>query len=112
MVEMTTSKASASETGAPKTAIMPLAAVAATKVAIEIGDSILDFDKSRANVLYSGTQTLTVQDNPRALIVRTGFNTAKGQLIKARFHTFLCFFRFSITYETFTSDSVPIEAKC
>lgn len=86
---------------------------AATKVAIEISDSLLDFDKSRANVLYSGTQTLTVQDNPRALIVRTGFNTAKGQLIKARFHTFSCYFlRLLITHETLTSDSVPVETKC
>ena len=56
---------------------------AATKVPVEVGDNVLDFDKNRANVLYSGTQTLTVQDNPRALIIRTGFNTAKGQLIKA-----------------------------
>ena len=67
---------------------------AATKVAFEVGDSLLYFDKSRANVLYSGTQALTVQDNPRALIIRTGFNTAKGQLIKPSFsfgHT-VCIF--------------------
>ena len=60
--------------------------VAMTKTPIKPTDDSFDVDKQRLHVLYGGTRILisrTTLGISKAIVLRTGFHTAKGSMIQA-----------------------------
>merc|ERR1711892_658856 len=61
-------------------------AMAMVKTAIQSNESTLEVDKSRLHVLYGGTKVLLTRSSgvtTRAVIVRTGYNSARGCLVQS-----------------------------